>query len=196
MAFFDLTDGPVVLEIPPAEGGSLNGNIVTTWQVPIEDVGLHGADQGKGGKFVLLLPGHADPVPEGFTALQSDTFGGYMLFRSTLASHDEDEVERARAYAMQVEVYPLAEAGNPPPTVYTDAWEVLFDATIRYDASFFQNLNRIVQSEPWLERDRLMIDYLRSIGIEKGPALCARRRDEGVARCGRPGGSGLARGAL
>lgn len=69
---------------------------------------------------------------------------------------------------MQVEVYPLAEAGNPPPTVYTDAWDVLFDATIRYDASFFQNLNRIVQSEPWLERERLMIDYLRSIRIEKG----------------------------
>ena len=196
MAFFDLTDGPVVLEIPPAEGGSLNGNIVTTWQVPIEDLGLHGADQGKGGKFVLLLPGHADPVPEGFTALQSDTFGGYMLFRSTLASHDEDEVERARTYAMQVEVYPLAEAANPPPTVYTDAWDVLFDATIRYDASFFQNLNRIVRRRT-LARTRPPDDRLPPVDRDReGPALCARRRDDNAARRGRPGGSGLARGAL
>ena len=44
---------------------------------------------------------------------------------------------------------------------------VLFDSTIRYDESFFEGLNRIVQSEPWLHRDRVMIDQLKSIGIEK-----------------------------
>jgi hypothetical protein len=51
---------------------------------------------------------------------------------------------------------------------FTDAAEVLFDSTIRYDASFFTSLDRIVQTEPWLERDRAMIDPLRSLGIEKG----------------------------
>src|SRR5262249_18800754 len=45
---------------------------------------------------------------------------------------------------------------------------VLFDSTIRYDASFFDCLDRIVQGEPWLQRDRAMIDQLRSLGIEKG----------------------------
>jgi hypothetical protein len=45
--------------------------------------------------------------------------------------------------------------------------EVDFDATIRYDFRFFEGLNRIIQTEPWLERDRLMIDYLRTLGIEK-----------------------------
>src|SRR5262249_30853810 len=39
---------------------------------------------------------------------------------------------------------------------------------IRYDVSFFRALDRIVQSEPWLPRDRAMIDQLKSIGIEKG----------------------------
>jgi hypothetical protein len=43
-----------------------------------------------------------------------------------------------------------------------------FDSTIRYDASFFENLNRIVQEEPWIDRDRAMIDQLKSFGIEKG----------------------------
>ena len=33
---------------------------------------------------------------------------------------------------------------------------------------FFQSLDRFVQHEPWLERDRAMIDMLKSIGIEKG----------------------------
>src|SRR5215510_4375861 len=40
MAFFDTKDGPVVLEIPPAgDDGSVNANIVTTWQMPLADGG-------------------------------------------------------------------------------------------------------------------------------------------------------------
>ena len=40
------------------------------------------------------------------------------------------------------------------------------DATIPYDVRFFQSLDRIVQSQPWLTRDKVMIDLLESIGIE------------------------------
>jgi hypothetical protein len=36
MAFYNTKDGPVVLEIPPAgDEGSINANIVTTWQMPL-----------------------------------------------------------------------------------------------------------------------------------------------------------------
>lgn len=62
--------------------------------------------------------------------------------------------------------YPLAQAANPPATIFTDAKDVMFDSTIRYDASFFEHLNRIAQSEPWLQRDREMIDQLKSLGTE------------------------------
>jgi hypothetical protein len=48
MAFFNTKDaGPVVLEIPPADGGSITGNIDNIWQVALEDAGPSGADQGK-----------------------------------------------------------------------------------------------------------------------------------------------------
>jgi hypothetical protein len=63
---------------------------------------------------------------------------------------------------------PLAQAANPPPTTFVDAVDVVFDSTIPYDLRFFQSLDRIVQNEPWLERDKVMIDQLKSIGIEKG----------------------------
>jgi len=168
MAFFDTRDGPIVFEVPPTNGGSLNGNIVTVWQMPLEDVGLLGVDKGAGGKLVILPPGYADPVPKGFVPLQSDTFSGYALFRSNLNSHSEADVAKSVAYAKQIKVYPLAQADKPPPTIFVDAQDVLFDSTIRYDSSFFDHLNRIVQSEPWLDRDRLMIGQLRSLGIEKG----------------------------
>jgi len=45
---------------------------------------------------------------------------------------------------------------------------VVFDNTIPYDLRFFQSLDRVVQREPWQQRDKAMIDTLKSIGIEKG----------------------------
>jgi hypothetical protein len=49
MTFFDTKDGPMVLDLPPGDAnGSFNGNIVTVWQMPLEDAGLLGVDQGKG----------------------------------------------------------------------------------------------------------------------------------------------------
>ena len=168
MVFFDTREGPVVIEVPPANGGSLNGNIVSAWQVPLEDVGLLGVDKGEGGKFVVLPPGYAKSLPDGYTAVQSDTFGGFALLRSNLPSHAAEDVAKSVAYGREVKVYPLAQADDPPPTIFVDAQDVIFDSTIRYDATFFEHLNRFVQTEPWLERDRAMIDSLRTLGIEKG----------------------------
>jgi hypothetical protein len=169
MAFFNTKDGPVVLDLPPGDkDGSFNGNIVTVWQMPLEDAGLLGADTGKGGKYLVLPPGYTGKAPDGYIALQSDTFGGYMLFRSNLQSHGATDVAKSIAYGKQLKVYPLSQADNPPPTVFTDVKDVNFDSTIKYDASFFEHLDRIVQSEPWLQRDRAMIDPLKSLGIEKG----------------------------
>ncbi|ANY83014.1 hypothetical protein BB934_32905 (plasmid) [Microvirga ossetica] len=170
MAFFNTKDaGPIVLEIPAAgEDGSLNGNIVDFWQVPLEDAGPSGADAGKGGKYLVLPPGYTGSVPVGYIALRSTTYGGYALLRSNLKSHSEADIARSVAYGKKVKLYPLSQAASPPHTVFADAADVLFDSTIRYDASFFTSLDRVVQSEPWLSRDRAMIDVLRTLGIEKG----------------------------
>lgn len=168
MTFFDTRNGPIVLDLPPGDkNGSFNGNIVTVWQMPLEDAGLLGADKGKGGKYLVLPPGYKGKPPAGYIPLQSDTFGGYMLFRSNLKSHGEADVTSSVAYGKRMKVYPLSQAARPPATVFSDVKDVTFDSTIRYDASFFAHLDRIVQAEPWLERDRAMIDQLKSLGIEK-----------------------------
>ena len=114
MAFFNTKDGPIVLDLPPGDNnGSFNGNIVTAWQVPLEDAGLLGYDKGKGGKYLVLPPGFAGKVPDGYTPLQSDTYGGFMLFRSDLVSHSDADVHRSIAYGSSL-VYPLAQAGSRP----------------------------------------------------------------------------------
>jgi hypothetical protein len=171
MTFLNTKDiGPIVIEIPPADAnGSLNANFVNVWQAPLEDAGLLGVDKGAGVKLLMLPPDYKEQVPAGYQALRPGTWGSYALIRSNLKSHADTDVAKSIAYARQIKVYPLlSQAVNPPATVFTDVQDVLFDSTIRYDAGFFTNLNRVVQSEPWLDRDRAMIDPLRSIGIEKG----------------------------
>jgi hypothetical protein len=169
MPFFNMKDvGPVVLEIPPADDGSITGNIVDVWQAALEDVGPAGVDKGKGGKILVLPPGYKDKAPDGYIALPSETYRGYALLRSILRGGSDADVAKAVAYGRRVKLYPLSQVANPPPTIFVDAINVVFDSTITYDLRFFQSLNRIVQNEPWLERDEAMIDQLKSIGIEKG----------------------------
>ena len=169
MAFLNTKDvGPIVIDVPPAGAdGSLNANIVNIWQEPLEDAGRLGVDKGAGVKLLMLPPGYTDKVPDGYVALRPNTLGSYALMRSNLTSHGDADVAKSIAYGKRVNIYPLSQASNPPATVFTDVKDVLFDSTIRYDENFFEGLNRIVQSEPWLHRDRVMIDQLKSIGIEK-----------------------------
>jgi hypothetical protein len=65
----------------------------------------------------------------------------------------------------------MSAAPHPSETNFVDVTGVLFDATIPYNLTFFESLNRVVQYEPWLERDRAMIDQLKSIGIQQGKSF-------------------------
>ena len=72
MPFFNTKDaGPMVLEIPPADDGVINGTIMDAWQVPLEDVGPAGVDKGKGGKYLILPPDPQGAAPKGYIALPS-----------------------------------------------------------------------------------------------------------------------------
>lgn len=100
--------------------------------------------------------------------MPSQTYKGYALLRSIRQSGSEADLAKAVEYGKRIKIYPLSQADNPPSTVYVDAAGVLYDATIPYDIRFFESLDRVVQHEPWLERDRAMIDTLKTLGIEKG----------------------------
>lgn len=186
MTFYNTRDvGPVVIDVPPAgDDGSLTANIDDLWQMPLEDVGPAGADKGQGGKYLILPPGYAEKAPDGYIELRPPTYAGYALLRSTLASHAQSDVDKAVAYGKRIKIYPLSMAASPPPTRFTDVKDVVFDSTIKYDLSFFTSLDRIIQSEPWLERDRAMIDQLRSLGIEKGKPFTPDSRTKAALEAG------------
>ena len=83
--------------------------------------------------------------------LRPATFGGYALLRSNLKSHGDADVAKSVAYG-KIKFYPLSRLPIRRRP-FTDAADVVFDSTIRYDVSFFRSLDRIVQTEPWLARD-------------------------------------------
>jgi hypothetical protein len=172
MPFIDTSGGPVVLEVPPAgESGSITGSIDDGWQTAIEDVGPAGVDKGEGGAYLLLPPDYQDAAPDGYIALRPPTFQLFAILRSNLRSGSEADVAAAVDYGNQIKLYPLSQAADPPQTRFADAADVVFDSTIQYDLRFFESLDRFVQREPWLTRDKAMIDTLRTIGIEKGASF-------------------------
>ena len=77
MGYVDLgKDGPLVIDLPPGQQGILDD----FWQLPVPgptingrafagDVGLAGPDGGKGGKYLLLPPGYAEKVPDGYSSI-------------------------------------------------------------------------------------------------------------------------------
>jgi hypothetical protein len=183
MAFFDTKDaGPIVFDIPPADSGSFAGSIVDVWQMPLEDVGPAGADRGAGGKYLVLPPDYKGAAPAGYIVLKCNTYSGYGLLRSNLLSHSDADIATSVAYGKRVKIYPLSQSAHAPETPFADAAGIMFDSTIRYDPSYFKTLDAIVQREPWIERDRVMIDHLKSIGIEKGTPFNPDEAMQGILR--------------
>ena len=105
--------GPVVLEIPPADEGSITGTVMDVWQCALEDVGPAGVDKGQGGKYLILPPAYKDQLPAGYIPMPSDTYQGYALLRSIPKSGSDADVARAVAYGKRIKLYPLSQASAP-----------------------------------------------------------------------------------
>lgn len=165
--FTDLRKGPVVLEIPPkTDLASLYGQIVDAWQVTIADVGVSGEDKGAGGKYLLIPPGHKDPIPSGYIPIQSESYRLAFVFRSIPAP--SATAEDANSYAQTLKMYPLADAANPKPTRFVDGSTKRMPTLPAYDMVAFQDIYEVINVEPVRPRDKVMMAMLASIGIEPG----------------------------
>jgi len=164
--FFDTRDGPVVLEIPPATADAvIVGTIDASWQNALVDVGPAGVDKGKGGKYLLTPPGYSEKPPAGYIVVPTETSQGFAILRSNFKSRSDADIAAAVEHAKQVKLYPLK--AGPSASVAVDMYDKTFEANIQYDWRFFESLHRFIQAEPWLTRDKVMIEQLRSLGIEK-----------------------------
>jgi hypothetical protein len=165
--------GPLVIEVPAAtDNVSYFGTIVNAWDVPIADVGPDGHDKGEGGKYLMLPPGYdgemsmEDLISAGYMPFETDTFEYGFSFRPRLynGATDADAAE----YAKTIKIYYLSEADNPPTNTYHEASEVPYDSLPYYNHSYFEDLNDYVQNNPIRPQDKIMVNFLKDLGIEKG----------------------------
>ena len=105
-------------------------------------------------------------------------------------------IAKAVDYGKRIKLYPLSQADNPPATTFVDAAGTLFDATIPYDVRFFESLDRMVQSQPWIDARPAGDQHAAVARHREGQALRARRGDEGDSEPPRSGSARLLRQCL
>jgi len=162
------SEGPIIIDVPPAgDKAEYFGTIVNAWQTPIADVGPSGQDKGRGGKYLIVPPGYDGDVPQdGYFVYKGDTYGVHFAFRP-VAKNGGTHADQA-AYAQTLQWYLFANADDPRPTPFIDVFPKPLNTLPVYDMTYFTDLNAVVQREPVLERDKVMMNLLASLGIEKG----------------------------
>jgi hypothetical protein len=170
----DTKDGPLVIETPP----DVLGFIDDFWCRYVADMGRAGQDKGKGGKYLLLPPGYTGNVPEGYFIARSPTFGNFVFMRGFIYNDDlRSTVENMKKY---FRIYPLAEAANPPVMNFINMSGKYFNVIPSNDASFFDDLARVVQEEPLEAVDPETRGLLDAIGIRKDRPFAPDARMKGI----------------
>jgi hypothetical protein len=163
--FFDLSKGPVVMEVPAANDKSLlYGQVVDAWQACIADVGTSGADKGEGGKYLFTPPGWDGAVPAGYLHVPSLSYRHNMMLRSVKRGDATDA--DAEAYSHRLRIYPFASADAPLETRFVDGYPKAWDTLPHYDMRFFEYIAELISVEPARSRDKVMVGMLRTLGIE------------------------------
>jgi hypothetical protein len=170
--FWNIEDGPVVVEIPPsADGVGIFGTLMDAWQRPIDDVGAKGRDQGNGGKYVLVPKGYQGVLlPKAYTYEQR-TNNGFAILRAIIPDASQENIDKAASFAKKIKVYPLAQADNPPKNNYVDIYGKIMEGTPVLDETIYAELNEIIQEEVVETQNLAMMGLLNSIGIQKGKAF-------------------------
>jgi hypothetical protein len=171
MSYVDLgKDGPLVFEAPP----QLQGILLDFWQHPIPvdggkyfgDVGLFGPDQGKGGKFLLLPPDYKGLVPSGYYVYRSGTNNVFIFLRAFYA--DPKNLDPPVNLIQGAKIYPLNGQASAKPMTFPDGSDVSVNMLPRSDASAFDELKTLLDSEPTTIASPDWLGMLATLGIIKG----------------------------
>jgi hypothetical protein len=155
-------DGPVVVEAP----AGLLGGFLDLWQRPIMDIGATGRDQGKGGKFLLLPPGHDGKERGDYMAASSKTYHVVLGVRGFQDSGGGTAPTVALMKTMKV--YPLSTVADPPATTFVDGTRQPIDTIFPDTGQYFVDLAAMIETEPHAVIKSHERFQLASIGIEKG----------------------------
>ena len=150
-------------------GDSITGSIDDAWQTALEDVGPAGVDKGKGGKYLILPPGYKDKPPDGYIAL---AVSDLRRLRDPALQPQERQRRRYRQGRRLRQARSSSIRSRRPPILHRrrSSMRSTSCSTARFPTTCASSRRSTAscKREPWLERDKVMIDQLKTIGIEKG----------------------------
>jgi len=182
LGFVDLSDGPMVVETPPDALGTFDD----MWFRWIIDFGRPGPDRGEGGKYLLVGPDYDGYLPEdGFYVAHAKTNRAVLLGRSFLTK--DDPAPTVKVIKDNLKIYPYAPGGaglsiaryleggvqlgrnaEPKTPVFHEGTGLSINTIPPNDFSYYEMLNRLVQSEPAAVLDPELMGPIAAIGIKKG----------------------------
>lgn len=157
-------DGLTVIDIPPGMLGFLND----AWQRFVGNMGVTGPDKGQGGKYLVVPPGYAGDIPDGYFLLKPSTNRNFLFLRGSIAKGLKPAVENITS---KLRVYPLKDAANPAATEFVNMSNKPFNTVFPSDFSYFEMLNEVIQEEPIDAISPEVRGEIAAIGIVKGQAF-------------------------
>jgi hypothetical protein len=185
--FIDLSDGPMVLDVPPLGAPSgLLGTIDDMWFRWVTDIGLPGPDRGAGGRYLIVGPGYEGPLPDsGFHVVHSRTTRVTALGRGFMVDNDPRIPAEAIKNGVRVSPYvpgaegtavgtflagraPLAVAPEVPETRFVELSGAAFNTIYPVDFGYWEIVHELVQQEPPGAGDPDLLGLLAAVGIVHG----------------------------
>ena len=161
-ATLDLTDGPMVIDLP---AGPYIGLVDDHHQGWITDMGIPGPDRGSGGSYAILPPGYDGPVPDGHHVASSRTVKALLAVRAMPAGGD---VDAALTSLHDIKIHRLGDDRTLDVVEFTDR---PIDCTcLRWEdgIDFWRVLHEVVNAEPVVDEYRPMYGLLTALGIGRG----------------------------
>ncbi|NEP87564.1 MAG: DUF1254 domain-containing protein [Okeania sp. SIO2C2] len=166
-------DGATVIDVPPGMLGMIN-DAAFDW---IVDIGPAGPDEGNGGKFLVLPPDFEGAIPEGYFVVPTKAYRHSLFLRTSIADGID---QAANLIKNNLKVYPFSQKDNPPAMEFVSASGKAFNTVHANNFKFYEELDAVIQYEPYGLIDRERRGLFASIGIEKGKAFAPDARMEAI----------------
>ena len=187
LSFIDLSDGPMVMDIPPLGPPSgILGTVDDMWFRWVVDFGLPGPDRAQGGRYLFVGPGYDGPLPDsGFHVSHVRTTRVLMLGRAFMIDNDPAPPVEAIRNGVKISPYvpgahgtavgtflaggsPIATVPEVADTHFIEGSGVSFNTIPPNDSTYWESVNALVQQEPAGSGDPELLGPLASIGIVHG----------------------------
>lgn len=187
ISFLDLTNGPIILDIPRMpEGSAILGTIDDLWFRWVTDVGMPGPDRGTGGRYLIVGPDYDGVLPEsGFHVSRARTTHVIALLRAFMIDGDAARPVAAIREGVHITPYrpggagtsvasflsgaaPLGPVEPPAETTFVEGSGVAFNTVPPNDWTYWEHMHEFIQSQPVGAGDPDLLGLFAAVGIAKG----------------------------